>query len=118
MNLSYTSEIHEGYVKLVLTGEWELIEILKMIGVVRAESEAAHRDRVLVDVRDVGGQIPDVERFETGKQVALALGPSVKVAVIGRPERINRVTENAAIQRGGRMLVASTEEDALAWLLA
>jgi hypothetical protein len=118
MSLSFTSETREGYVKVVLTGQWDLMDILRMIGVVRAETAASHRNRVLVDVRDVDGAMPDDERFWVGKQAALALGPEIKLAVIGRPERINRVTEMAATERGGQLQVFPTEEDAVAWLMS
>jgi hypothetical protein len=117
MNLPYTTELHERYLRLTVTGAWDLIETLKMIEVVRAECESAGRDRALVDLRALRGTLSDAERLWAGKQAALALGPDLRLALLDHAERINAVAERAAVQRGAQLYVCASEADALAWLL-
>lgn len=117
MNLSYSTELHERYLRLTVTGAWDLIETLKMIEVVRAECESAQRDRALVDLRALHGALSNDERLWAGKQAALALGPDLRLALLDHAERINAVAQRAAVQRGAQLYVCASEADALAWLL-
>lgn len=116
MSLTIRSEIHARYLKLTVTGEWELLEVLKLIATAGAMCQSAQRSRVLVDMRGVEGEPSDADRIWAGKQTALALGREMKVAVVTRAERINKLAENTAVSRGARLLVAPTEQEAVAWL--
>jgi hypothetical protein len=116
MGLSVNSEVHEHYLKLTVIGQWELREILKFIETVRVACQSAQRNKVLIDVRGVEGERPDEDRLWAGRQTALALSREVKVAVVEQADRINRLAEDAAVSRGARLLVAPTEQEAVAWL--
>jgi hypothetical protein len=117
MNPSYKTELHEHYLKLTVHGAWDLFDTLRMIETVRAEGEAAGRDRVLVDLRALEGALSDADRLWAGKQAALALGPGLRLALLDHAERINQIAEHAAVQRGAQLCVCASEGDALAWLL-
>jgi hypothetical protein len=116
MSLSVSSEVYDRYVKITVTGEWELLEVLKLIGTVRAMCQSAQRSNVLVDMCGVEGDPSDPDRFWAGKQTALALGHEVKVAIVSRAERINKLAQNAAVDRGAHLIVVPTEQEAVVWL--
>jgi hypothetical protein len=116
MSLTVVTETHERYIKLIVTGQWELMEMLKLIGVIQTMNQSEQRDRVLIDLRGVEGERPDADRVWAGKQAALALRHGVKVAIVDHAERINKVAENTAVARGAQLFVAPTEQEAVAWL--
>jgi hypothetical protein len=116
MGLSVSSEIRERYLKLTVTGEWELLEILKFIETARAACQSAQRNKVLIDLRGVEGERPNEDRLWVGKQTALALGRDMRIAVVEQADRINKLAENTAVSRGAHLFVAPTEQEAIAWL--
>lgn len=118
MSLSVVTETHERYIKLTVTGRWELLEILKLIAVIQTTNQAEQRDRVLIDLRGVEGERPDADRIWAGKQAALATRQGVKIAIVDHAERINKLAENAAVARGAQLFVAPTEHEAVAWLVS
>jgi len=115
MNLSVTSETYDRYLKVTVTGQWQLDDVLELIQVIKAEAERAGRERVLVDLRGVDGRPSQMDRFFAGKQVAEDLG-KFRIAVVSRPEYINKFAENTAVNRGARFAVMPSEEEAINWL--
>ena len=116
MTLAIESRVEEGYVRFDVSGPWNLADIFALIARVREEADAAGLDVALVDLLDVPGPIPQMERFFAGKRVAEVLKHRIRLAVVVRAEYINKLGENTAVNRGARMAVLSSEEHALAWL--
>jgi len=116
MSLVVRTRKASRYVHFDVSGPWNLADIFALIGRVREEADAAHLDAALVDLLDVPGPIPQMERFFAGKRVAEVLKHQIRLAVLVRAEYINKFGENTAVNRGARMAVLSSEEHALAWL--
>lgn len=72
--------------------------------------------KVLADIRGIDQNISTLDRFELGIQIAKILGNQIKIAILARPEIIDRMGENAAVNRGGKAFVTDSMEKALEWL--
>ncbi|HET7451426.1 MAG TPA: hypothetical protein VFL12_01675 [Thermoanaerobaculia bacterium] len=102
--------------RLSLEGSWNLEEVFAVIDRIRWETELAGIDRAFADMRSVEGPIPALDRFFAGERVASVLGSRVRLAVLSRPELIDKLGENAAVNRGARILVTASEPEALEFL--
>ena len=116
MSLVVRTRNASRFIRFDVSGAWNLADIFALIGRVREEADAAGLDAALVDLLDVPGPIPQMERFFAGKRVAEVLKHRIRLAVVAREEYINKFGENTAVNRGARMAVLSSEEHALAWL--
>lgn len=72
--------------------------------------------KILADIRNIKGNIPVPDRFLLGAEMARMFGYSIQVAILAPPEIIDRVGENAAVNRGGRVFVTDDLQAALKWL--
>ena len=70
---------------------------------------------ILADIRSVNQRIPVIDRFQLGIELAKMLGPKIRLAILARPELIDKTGENTAVNRGGRVLVTLSLEEALVW---
>ncbi len=116
MRLTVEHEIRGRFLWVGLAGAWDLDAVFAMIDMIRWETEWNRLGAAFVDFRGVGGSIPDLDRFFAGERVALVLGGKVRLAVVGRPEMINKLGENTAVNRGGRILVTPDESEAFAFI--
>lgn len=62
------------------------------------------------------GSIPVVDRFQLGIEIATILGSKIQMAILAPRLMIDKLGENTAVNRGGRVFVTSSREQALAWL--
>lgn len=106
-----------GYIHLLLTGTYEQDDFNKIIEAFQKKGIQKKMIRVICDITGVKGSIPDIHRFKFGEQVAAAFGPTIRIALINRPEEINKLFEHTAVNRSGDVLVTSDEKEALEWLL-
>lgn len=74
--------------------------------------------RILADIRGIQADISIPDRFLLGVEMAELFGRRIKLAILAPSEIIDRVGENAAVNRGGRVLVTDDLETALTWLEA
>ncbi len=116
MSLTVAHEIRGRFLRVVLGGVWQLEDVFATIETIRRETEWNRLGAALVDFRGVLGPIPDLERFFAGERVAIVLGSRVRLAVLARPEMINKLGEDTAVNRGARILVTPDEAEALAFL--
>ena len=116
MTLSIAHRIDGRHVRFDVAGPWNLADIFALIERVRAEADGAGLERALVDMREVPGPIPEMEKFFAGERIAAVLKHRIRLAVVARAEYITHFGENVAVNRGARMAVTSSEEHALAWL--
>lgn len=118
-NIQVTHEIRDGYVLVALAGTYpgrqkgiEFIETLFRL------AKEAQFTRVLVDIRKLSGNIQGMDRYEMGDKAGMVWDKSFKVAIVYRPEAINRFFEDVAINRGVNTRVFFTEEEATGWLIS
>lgn len=108
---------HPGWFAIVVTGRYGLDDMQKLIHRILGEAKARGRSRVLVDLLQMEGDIPDWERFFLGVETAQVLGRAVQIAVAAQGDKINYFWENVAVNRGVRAGVFSNRPQAEAWLL-
>jgi hypothetical protein len=118
VTLSIESRVDGRKVRFEAGGQWNLPDVFGLIERARDEADASGLARVLMDMRRVTGPIPDMERFFAGERVAAVLRNRIRLAVVAREEDINRFGENVAVNRGARIRVTSSEEEAVRWLEA
>jgi hypothetical protein len=106
------------YLRIVNTGQFSLPALFEFIGQVKSEAGKAGRNAVLVDSRGITGNISEVDRFMGGQQSAEVFGSRLKVAILMPTGTVTKMAELAAVNRGAKMLVTDSEEEALDWLLS
>lgn len=109
---------NERYVRVTVTGEPAIGELLSMIHLLGVESETWQDDRVLVDLRSVATEFSRHEQFRIGEETAASLSHMEKIASVVPTERITRVSEKTARRMGANLCVFDDEKDAVGWLLA
>jgi len=72
--------------------------------------------KVLIDMSKVDGNPSIFDRYRAGIEIVRLWGSRIRAVVVARPDMINRVTENTAVNRGAKLLMASDMESALQWL--
>lgn len=72
--------------------------------------------KILADIRCIEGSIPVVDKFELGVYMAQILGSRIEIAILAPGRIIDKMGENAAVNRGGRVLVTADAGEALRWL--
>ncbi len=117
MGFSVSLREGPGYLVLKITGEWNVDKLKNVADWSGAELKTRKDDRVLVDMSEVSGRPPDMDRFRLGEYVA-STRRGVKVAVVFPKEHINRLFEDTAVNRGAWINVFGDEQAALEWLMA
>ena len=72
--------------------------------------------KILADVSKSRDNIPVLDRFQLGIDIANILGGRIQMAILAPPFMIDKLGENSAVNRGGRVFVTSSKSQALAWL--
>lgn len=69
----------------------------------------------IIDIRSVPGDIPVMDRFELGVEIAKAMPYKYKLAVLAEKNRITKLVENVAVNRGADMLVSHDMKTIREW---
>jgi len=117
MSFDVTVSLHPDYIRVKSTGEFSVPALLEFIERVKSEAVAARRNRILVDSREITGDMSDTDRFLGGKRTAEVFGSQFKVAALFAAEKITKMGELAAVNRGAKLLITHSEDEALDWLL-
>jgi hypothetical protein len=112
-----TFEIKGSYVIISPAEGYSLDGYKKAIREVAALCKQHGIRKILADIRGIDVRIPVVERFQLGVEMARILGSGIQLAILApSPEYIDRMGENAAVNRGGRVFVTHSMDEALRWL--
>ena len=114
-------EPHSHYLLVHVSGEYEdtIPEEGQPVFIAEACREH-HLTRILIDARELGGNVSTMARFWRGKAFAEAFwGSAVRTAVVGSTEQVQTPPyfETVARNRGGRVRVLTDFGAALEWLL-
>ncbi len=74
--------------------------------------------RILADIRSLEHCIPLIDKYELGVHIARLLGSQVRLAILAQACIIDKLGENAAVNRGGKVLVTEDLKLAMEWLKA
>lgn len=122
MNLKNTYELRSGYLYVKVTGEFDLpsARAVTLEWVERARVHAINR--VLCDITLVNGydddHTPTMIRFELAEFAGKAIPNNLKLAIMQREQLLSRdrFVENVMVNRGARVRVTSSLNEALEWL--
>ena len=117
MSFAVEITVFPQYVRIVNRGEFSLTALFEFIETVKREADKAARNAVLVDSRGISGSIGEVDRFLGGQRSAEVFGARLRVALLMPSGTVTKMAELAAANRGAKMIVTDSEEDALDWLL-
>ena len=117
MTIKISSEVFDEYLKITLTGDNLYSEIEDIVMTIKRLAEENDRQKILIDGVNVP-PLSQMERFLIGEMAAKVGGSKYKLALISKPELINKFLETVTINRGGRIIVVGSEQEALSWLLS
>ncbi|MGA7195333.1 MAG: hypothetical protein WBW94_17075 [Anaerolineales bacterium] len=72
--------------------------------------------KIVADVRERNENFPVIDRFDLGVEMAQILGNKIQLAIVAHSDVIDKLGENAAVNRGGRVFATDSLEKALKWL--
>ena len=107
-----------GYVRVQVAGAASIREFVELISTIGQETVYWSDRRVLVDVRQVEGELTPTEQIFLGELIAQDLAHIERVASIVPPARLTRNSERAAQELGSQLRVFDDENEALAWIAA
>jgi len=116
MNLELQSTVFPDHIRFDLTGDFDFLELMKHIETIKESSAAAGCKLALIDARPVSGHFSESEKFFAGAKIAEVFGSKLKAAVRARPGEVTKLGEMAALNRGARLLVTESEDEAVEWL--
>lgn len=117
MSVDILTAIEPDFIRLTVSGRYLFEELFDFVTLVKREADRAGRDRVLIDCRQFEGSMTEAERFQGGQYIAEVFGPRIKAACILPAGQVTKLGELTAVNRGARLLVTESGEEAMNWLL-
>lgn len=118
MNFDVAIDAVKHFMRVTVTGEPAIDELLSLIHLLGVESDNWPEKKVLVDLRGVRTQYTKAEQHRMGEEAAASLHHMARVASLVPPERVTRVSEKAARRSAINLRVFDDEALAVAWLNA
>ena len=116
MNTEFVVTRNAGYLLIKVTCDYSLPTGQAIIDRVLAESQKYKENNILLDMREVNGSIPGLDRYELGEFASIRWKQPLRVAIIGKAEEINKFFENVAVNRFVRTFVVPDLHTAVEWL--
>jgi hypothetical protein len=111
-------EIQAGYTELICRGPATLKNFKELFDeLVKGAYEHGNDRKYLIDLRQIEGTIPTVDRYELGGYMAEKVS-DCKISSISKKETYNKVGENVAVNRGVKVFSTDDENQARDWILA
>ena len=116
MNLEIISAVNDDHLKIDMVGDYDFLELMRLIEKVETMAKEADRDLVLIDARAIQGRMTESEKFFAGAKIAEVYGSRIKIAAIMKAGEVTKLGEMAAVNRGARLLITESEKEAIDWL--
>jgi hypothetical protein len=105
------------FLSVFIEGNWLEEDVIPVLEAIRERAKDLQYYKVFIDALKLNPPLSEMIRFYTGEKIASIWGASLKVAVHGPAEHINRFTETVAINRGAfSFRVFDNLEEAMQWL--
>jgi hypothetical protein len=114
--ISIEVEEHAGYLAFRLTGGYDFDDFHLAVKLMRDACVERAREKAVIDLLKVEGNIPDFDRHSLGIRFAEVWGSRMKAAGLAPPQKVNHFLENTAVNRQARLKVFFAEAPALEWL--
>ena len=112
----YTFENRGTYLFVEVTDPVNIKELVSAIQGMADYCQHENLNKILIDARPVHERLSVLDRYTVGVNIAKVIGSKTALALVAREELINHVTENAAVNRYGKLKVFSDMDKAMAWL--
>ena len=118
--MAFTTQVTRfpGYVRVQVAGPNSIRECVELISTIGQETVYWSDRRVVVDLREVDGELTPTEQIFIGELVAQDLAHIERMASIVPPRSLTRNSERAAQELGSQLRVFDDEDEALAWITA
>jgi hypothetical protein len=103
------------YLNVKISGHWTIYS-LKCLEDVEKEAYKYAAKNILFDLLDMN-TTSDSVRFYSGLKIAEVFKADYKVAAFIQKNKINKLAENVAVNRGANCKVFASKDEALDWLL-
>jgi hypothetical protein len=116
--MAFTTRItrHPGYVEVQVAGPTSIRDFVELVSTVGQETVFWSDRKVLVDLRQVEGELTPTEQIFLGELVAQDLSHIQRMASVVPPRQLTRNSEKAAQQLGSQLRVFDDEAEAIAWI--
>jgi hypothetical protein len=116
--MAFTTRItrHPGYVEVQVAGPTSIRDFVELVSTVGQETVFWSDRKVLVDLRQVEGELTPTEQIFLGELVAQDLSHIQRMASVVPPRQLTRNSEMAAQQLGSQLRVFDNEAEAIAWI--
>ncbi len=116
MSFKMTTTEEEQYLEAVLEGKYSFEQFLESGQLAAQEAKARNKQKILIDLTQLKGQIPDLDKVRLGTHSKPHFG-DLKVAFLDTPEQNMRFAENISVNRGAKVHSFRDRAQALEWLL-
>jgi hypothetical protein len=107
----------DAYLEVRATGKYSLPDALEAFSRMAREAERLQRSRILLDMTGLAGDLPTMDRYQSGVHAANVLRGVRRMAVVGsRALRYTGFFEDTASNRGLEVRIFFERDEALAWL--
>lgn len=108
---------NRGSYLFVETSEpYSLDLLLSMVQDVADRCQRENLRKVIVDLTQMEGNPSILDRYTIGVEVARICGARIECVAIAKQNMINHMVENVAVNRGAKLKVVSTRDEAVKWL--
>ena len=97
----------------------ELYSLALLLTIVQEIAEQCQKEglyKAIVDLTQMEGNPSILDRYTIGVEVARIFGAKIQCAAIAKQSMTNYMVENVAVNRGAKLKVVSTLEEAREWL--
>ena len=116
MNINVCVTQGTGYLSLKVTGAYSLSDFQALANRVMVESAKNNLRNILLDIVEVSGSVPTLDRFFLGEYVSRLWQPSLRVAIVYRAKDIDKFFETVAVNRATQTIVVPDLQTAWEWL--
>jgi hypothetical protein len=117
MTPEYCFNREKNYLHVTVTGMYSFKSIIEILQNIKSQCIVNNICNVLFDFSRVDGIIPFTDKYKIGEFVAENYSAKIKMTVVDKPENINKLAENVAVNRGGKVAVFNNQDRALEWLM-
>ena len=117
MALSTGNVFEDGCIKCRVTGTYRSREeTFRVMDALLLAAQQHGCKCAVLNLIEAQGHTSDIDKFYLGEYAARVFGGKLKVAVVFPAKGITKFGENVAVNRGAKLAVLPTEQDAMRWL--
>ena len=104
-----------NYLSVSCLGRYDFEALKGAIDLISEHSLNLNCPTALIDYSVIDGKLSNADKYNIGEYIARKLSSRTKLAVVDKPENINKFGETVAVNRGAFVRVFSNKEDAVKW---